>query len=123
MGEVFFVQGLWVSHRCRQGAVAPARHGPHLGPGERVDLLDRAIPHGLDGFYAGKKCITHAHQRSYFWALFGDGPAAGYYARTTDAGREHYAKYQSRYTAGMVQGARIATQNQGLHIGEGQAAQ
>ena len=64
MGEVFFVQWLWVSHWRGQGAVATTWHGPYLGPGERVDLLDRAIPHGLDRFYAGKKCITHAHQRS-----------------------------------------------------------
>ena len=105
MGEVFFVQGLRVSHRCGQGAVAPTRHGPHLGPGERVDLLDRAIPHGLDGFYAGKKCITHAHQRSYFWALFGDRTAAGYHACTPDADREHHAENQCTHTAGMVQAA------------------
>lgn len=122
MGEVFFVQGLWVSHRCGQGRL-PRPGTVHLGPGERVDLLDRAIPHGLDGFYAGKKCITHALQRSYFWALFGDRTAAGYHARPTDADCKHYAQNQSRYATGMVQGTRIATQDQGLHIGEGQAAQ
>ena len=61
MAKVFLLQWLRVSYWYRQRAVAPAWHGPYLGSRERVDLFDRAIPHGLDGLNAGKKCITHAH--------------------------------------------------------------